>query len=234
VTRRPEATIVELAVAWGLELLPEPTGGHDRVVEARTRDGVEVVLKLPAPSARPAATQLALRAWDGRGAPEVLAFDEESGALLLERVRPGTVALDSTAAEAARLLEMLHVDAPATLPSLDELVGRRIDAAERESRASRPRIAWARKALDRLGADGMRPALVHGRLDERNVLRCDRRDLCAIDPDPCVGDSAYDAACWVHAGGSPGRRTRFDALCGELELDQARLRDWCGVVAVHD
>jgi streptomycin 6-kinase len=65
------------------------------------------------------------------------------------------------------------------------------------------------------------------------VVRCNRRVLCAIDPIPCAGDPAYDAATWVHAGGRPGRRARFDELSHATGLDAERLRDWCGVVAVH-
>jgi streptomycin 6-kinase len=225
--------LAELAVAWRLELRTPLRTTLDRAFEARTRDGTEVVLKLGPPSARRGDALLALRTWNGRGAPAVLEFDEERGAILLERVSPGTKAVDATAAEAARLIEVLGVDPPAGLPPLDEVVRRRIDAAERESRASRPRVAWARKALERLGQAGSRTLLVHGAFDERNLLRCHRRALCAIDPSPSAGDSAYDAACWIHANGRTGRRARFDALASELELDRERLRDWCGVIAVH-
>ena len=50
------------------------------------------------------------------------------------------------------------------------------------------------------------------------------------------GDPLYDAASWIHGNGGPGRRARFDGLAAALALDageRARLRDWCGVVAVH-
>jgi streptomycin 6-kinase len=226
--------LAELAVAWRLELRTElSTAQFHRVVEARTRDGADVVVKLASAPARAEDTVLALRAWNGRGAPEVLEFDPIRGAMLLERIWPGTKAVDATPAEAACLIESLGVEPPAGLPALDDVVRGRIDAAEREARASRPRVAWARKALERLGETRPGPVLVHGSFDERNVLRCARRTLCAIDPSPCAGDSGYDAACWIHANGRAGRRVRFDALTSELELDRARLRDWCGVIAVH-
>ena len=72
--------------------------------------------------------------------------------------------------------------------------------------------------------------------DERNILHCDRRGVCAIDPLVAAGDALYDAAYWIHATGRPGRRARFNALSDALTLDRgsrARLRDWCGVIAVH-
>jgi streptomycin 6-kinase len=112
----------------------------------------------------------------------------------------------------------------------------RIATAEAEGRANTQRLAWARHALDRLGAGSPPPLLVHGDFDERNLLTCARRGLCAIDPLPCAGDSLYDAASWIHGNGRTGRRARFDGLAAALALDAeecARLRDWCGLVAVH-
>ena len=77
------------------------------------------------------------------------------------------------------------------------------------------------------------PVIVHGDFDERNLLLCSRRGLCAIDPLPCSGDGAYDAAYWVHANRRPGRRARFDGIVGAGGYDPSRLRDWCGVIGVH-
>ena len=75
--------------------------------------------------------------------------------------------------------------------------------------------------------------IVHGDFDERNLLLCARRGLCAIDPLPSAGDGIYDAAYWVHANRRPGRRARFDAMTAAAGLDRERLKDWCAVIAVH-
>jgi streptomycin 6-kinase len=222
---------------WRLELGPELPGGLLAcVVEATTADGREAVLKLPSPWARGEDEARALRAWDGSGAPQVLADDAELGALLLERIRPGEHPADVTADVVAPLLRLLAIEPPAGLPSLATIVESRLATAEDEARANTQRLAWARQALGRLGAGSPRPALVHGDLDERNLLPCARRGLCAIDPLPCAGDPLYDAASWVHGNGRPGRRARFDGLASALGLgaeERARLREWCGVVAVH-
>ena len=74
---------------------------------------------------------------------------------------------------------------------------------------------------------------MHGDFDERNLLVCDRRGLCAIDPLPFAGEGAYDAAYWIHANRRPGRRARFEAMAAAIDADRRRLRDWCGIVAVH-
>lgn len=224
----------ELAARWRLELGPALPGDSLCSVRAvRRADGTEAVLKLTRRRDRTVDETACLRRWAGGPAPELLESDEERGALLLERIAPGTAAVDADAESVAALLGQLHLPAFAGLPPLGETVRRRVDRAERESRASGARLAWARTALARLEEGAPQPVTVHGDFDEHNLLRCARRGLCAIDPLPCAGDGAYDAASWVHAKGRPGRRARFDAMAGTGRHDRERLRDWCGVIAVH-
>ena len=78
--------------------------------------------------------------------------------------------------------------------------------------------------------------LVHGDFDERNILRCERRGVCAIDPLVAAGDPLYDAAYWIHGTGSRDAAPASTRLPTRSRLDRdarARLRDWCGVIAVH-
>jgi streptomycin 6-kinase len=224
----------EIADMWDLTLGEElPERLFACCVEATTAEGGEAVLKLSSPWARGADELSALRAWDGRGAPSVLRADEDAGAVLLERIRPGSPAAGAGAADVAVLLSLLRVEPPAALPALDAIVRERVERAVAEERAQGPRVEWAWAALTRLSAEMPAAALVHGDLGPRNVVRCARRGLCALDPVPCSGDPAYDAASWIHANGRPGRRARFEALADATGLDRSRLRDWCGVIAVH-
>jgi streptomycin 6-kinase len=231
------ARLQSAAERWRLELGPELPGGLLAcVVEATTADGREAVLKLPSPWARGEDEVRALRAWAGHGAPELLAEDPEQGALLLERIRPGEHPVSLAAEAIAPVLRLLAVEPPPGLPALTAIAAQRLATAEAEGRANARRLTWARHAVERLEAGAPPPALVHGDFDERNLLRCAQRGVCAIDPLPCAGDPLYDAASWVHGNRRPERRARFDALVAELHLDEgecARLRDWCGVVAVH-
>ena len=224
----------EVCESWQLDPGQELRGGLLALVRlVRRADGSEAVLKIAGPWDRPADEIASLRVWNGDPAPQLLEADVARGAILLERIVPGTKAADTSAADVARLLVRLHVPAPARLPPLREIVNRRIDRAEQEERASPQRLAWAREALERLEADPPEPVLVHGDLDERNLLVCDRRGLCAIDPLACAGDGAYDAAYWIHANRRRGRRARFEAMATAAGLDGRRLRDWCGIIAVH-
>jgi streptomycin 6-kinase len=194
-------------------------------------DGREVVLRLPPSAARGREEIAALRAWDGRFAPELFEVGDDEAGFLLERIRPGEPAVDAGAEKVAEVLRALHVAPPDGLPSLDAVVRGRLGQAE--GSVTPQRLAWARAALERLAADAPPPVLLHGAFEPTALLRCARRGLCAVGASPCAGDPAYDAACWIHAGGRPGRRARFDGLASAAGLDRGRLRDWCGVVAVH-
>jgi streptomycin 6-kinase len=225
---------LDVCERWRLEPGPELRGGLLALVRlVRRADGSEAVLKLAGPWDRPADEIASLRAWDGGPAPRLLEADPVRGALLLERLVPGEKAVDASAVDVASLLDRLHVSPPSSVPSLDAIVRRRVDRAERDGRASGERLRWAREVVDRLQADPPEPVLVHGDFDERNLVTCDRRGVCAIDPLACAGDGAYDAAYWIHANRRPGRRARFEALAAATGHDSRRLRDWCGVIAVH-
>src|SRR3954452_14067143 len=56
----------------------------------RRSDGAAAVLKLAVPWTPAAPEAKALTVWDGAGAPSLLRTDSEGGALLLERIEPGT------------------------------------------------------------------------------------------------------------------------------------------------
>lgn len=232
--RELPALEAEMAARWNLELGPELPGGILASVRAvRQADGTDAVLKLAGPWDRTVDEIACLRMWAGGPAPELLDADESRGAILLERIVPGAAAIDADVAHVAALLRQIQLPGAPPLRPLVDVVRRRLDRAERDGRASGARLAWARKAVERLEEDAPAPVIVHGDFDERNLLTCARRGLCAIDPLPSVGDGAYDAASWVHANRRPGRRARFDDIAAALSLDRGRLRDWCGVVAVH-
>ena len=134
----------KLAQSWRLELGAELPGGHlSYVCEATTADGAAAVLKLGPPWPRVRDEIVALRVWDGHGAPMLLRADESLHALLLERIVPGTHPDPGEATEVARVLQAIHVPAPGGLPPLGETVRRRLTWASDEGRASKEKLAWA-------------------------------------------------------------------------------------------
>ena len=224
----------ELAARWGLSLGEELPGGLLSCVRAATTaDDASAVLKLGPPWPRARHEIVSLRAWGGLGAPRLLHADEGIHAMVLERIVPGVNADPGEHGHVAAVLRAIHVPPPVGLPTLAETVHRRLDRAESEGRANAERIAWARAAAERLLDRGPEPVLVHGDFDDRNLLVCATQGLRAIDPLPCVGDPAYDAAHWVHANRRRGRRARLDAIVAATGLPHERVRDWAAVAAVH-
>jgi len=223
----------ELAERWRLALGPELPGGLLSCVRVVTReDGSPAILKIGA--RRRTHDEIgALRAWDGGGAPLLLAADVDLKAMLLERIEPGDHPVGASGETVGAVLRELHVPPHAGLPTLWEIVRKRIENALHDERASEQKARWALAKADQLERDAPAPVLLHGDFDDRNLLVCSRRGLCAIDPLPCAGDPAYDAGYWVHGNRQPGRRARLDAIVAAGGFDRARVRDWAAIIGVH-
>jgi streptomycin 6-kinase len=82
--------IREFEARWEITALPPFPLSYNYVASAVTADGTGVVLKLGVPNPELNTEIEALRLYGGRGAVALLNADAERGALLLERVQPGT------------------------------------------------------------------------------------------------------------------------------------------------
>ncbi|WP_425955293.1 aminoglycoside phosphotransferase family protein [Xylanimonas sp. McL0601] len=244
--------VARLLDAWALELDgPTTHGAVGWIVPVRRSDGGAAVLKVQPVDDETVGEPVALRTWDGDGAVRLLAHDEASGAMLLERL------------DAARSLEALPVPdaldviggllgrlhrhaAPAGVPlrSLAAIGARVLDAAPR---AAAPDAGW-RAVLDGCAGAlaGVLPEpghrFLHWDLHYTNVLAplagtpaAERGDWLAIDPKPLVGDPCYELLAAVHnrweeavATGDPERELlrRFDQLTEVASLDRDRAAAW--------
>jgi len=200
---------------WGLQLGARLGGGHSGawLYDCVDDTGASLVLKLAppddvggrlVPAAKAALEAAALRTWQGRGAPAVRAFDVESGALLLERVVPGTHLPqndpEAGARVAAEVLAALHraeVDPTRVFPRLadwfDGLIGFGTPMHERDEPDA---IGWRYLDLARAAgvalctADGPQ-VLLHGDFVNKNLLR-GPAGYVAVDPLPMLGDPCCD------------------------------------------
>jgi streptomycin 6-kinase len=225
---------------WDLVVGGPLAGGSVSVVySVESKDG-PAVLKLAAPWSRWSREEAAaLRTWDGHGAIRLVAASDDAGALLLERAWPGRPATDMTAAELAALLSKLARPAvPSEMPSLADAVHLRFDRAEenRHGLLSPAQIRRARCAAVGLAETQQGSSvLCHGDLSSKNVLVSDDRGLLAIDPNPCVGHPAYDAAQWAvtqtPVTQAPERATAVAAALG-ISADDV-LRWVCVLTAVE-
>jgi len=236
------------AARWGLEIEHALEGGLlSCVLAVRCRGGGAAVLKIAGPWTAARHEAVALEHWDGGPAPRLLDFDERLSALLLERIWPGDAPAEVSCDQAAQLIRALHARPPtsaqiAVLPSLAELVEDRFATAGAEAAARSetdfadlaPRIQRARlAAAELLGGFPGPGMLVHGDLEQRNIVRCQRRCLAAIDPMPCVGDPAYDAAYWAAEGQqTAGLDQRCRAVARQACLDPGRVLRWASIITL--
>lgn len=246
--------LADVVEGWGLQPdgPPFPLSIH-WVVPVAGPDGAPAVLKVGLPGdGHLAAEAAALRAYGGRGAVRLLAYDHDRGALLLERAEPGTPARElvprEDGAALAALLSVrrdLHAAAvPADLPALDRLQ-RSFDQYQDTFPDGGPLphrlVTTAARLFDELCSSTARRVVLHGDLHFENVLRSGRRPWLAIDPHGWVGDPGYDLGAILYNPDPhlphPGR---LELVPGRLEqlveaaedVPRERAIAWCFVKAV--
>jgi streptomycin 6-kinase len=243
--------VAELVERW--ECVPDGPVGHGGVgliVPVRWRGDEPAVLKVSFPHPGNDHEPDAFAAWDGRGAVRLYARDDARYAMLLERVRPETLAEladeDEIITVAGRLNRRLAIPAPAELPRLADRAAEweeqlHDDAAELPHGMRPATIDAAVATVRELGA--VQPELVvHGDLHGRNVLRAEREPWLAVDPKGYVGDPAYDGGTLLKSrapallGSSDLRGAiprALDVFSDAAELDRERVRRWAQLHAVQ-
>jgi streptomycin 6-kinase len=240
--------IAACAERWSLTVGEPLSGGLvGHVFACTTSVGDPAVLKLNPPSSdefagTPEQEAAALRAWDGRGAVELLAFAPDQRALLTGRALPGTPlppgdeheALHAVADVLSRLFDA--TTPPAEFASLAEAVDRHLvrklvvagDARE----MLEPMIEQARASAHSLATSASREVLLHGDVMDKNLLRHHDR-VVAIDPMPHVGDPHSDIGFWA-ATRSPATdlNARAADLARLLACDPDRASRWAAIYAV--
>ncbi|MFG1935293.1 aminoglycoside phosphotransferase family protein [Mycobacterium sp. NPDC048908] len=238
--------MTNLLAQWQLRDDGEPISGFGAVVlPVRTSEGVPAVLKITEPGGQSEHEHLVLRRWGGAGAVRLLRADPRRHALLLERLRPDSLATlpDVDACEVvAGLYRRLHVAALPQLPTLTSLLDLwRAEFQGLPRNAPLPhRLVEQAAALSRDLAEHPADTVVHGNLHYANVLAADREPWLAIAPRPVNGDPHYELApmLWHRwdelAGGVRDRvRRRFHTLVDAAGFDEDRARAWVIVRAVH-
>ncbi len=216
---------------WHFTVEAPLAGGSVSVVLSVKRADAPAVLKLAPPWSRWSQEEAAaLRAWNGHGAAALLAASDNARALLLERVWPGDSADNMTAEDLATLLTKLSRPAvPPGMPSLIDALRLRFDRAteNRHGLLSPEQLARARHgAIDLAQTLQGPPLLCHGDLQSKNILVSTDRGLLVIDPNPCAGQSVYDAALWaltqLPVADTPERAFAITALLGLREEEVLR------------
>ncbi len=247
------ADYVEL---WSLTIgLPFAPLSYNYVAPVVRADGTQAVLKLGVPECASVAEIEALRLFDGNGIVRLLNADSKRGALLLERLEPGTPLAtlchagedEQATSIAVTVMSQLWCPAPKEhpFPSVADWVAGIGELQNRFGGGSGPLpavlVAQAQGLCGELLASMDEPVLLHGDLHHYNILAAERSPWLAIDPKGVVGEPAYDVGAMLRnpmpqllTMPQPRRilERRVEQLAEELGFNRARLRSWGLVQAV--
>jgi streptomycin 6-kinase len=206
--------------SWALTLDGAFPQRYRHVEPVRTRDGAAAVLKLGPPADREWQRELDALEWFA--SVRVLAVDRERGAVLMQRVLPGTRLVDSdlddeaATAVAAGVMAALWRPGRGDFPSVREW-GRALDG--------RPAAVFA-ELCDSMGEE----VVLHGDLHHENILRSGD-GWVAIDPKGVIGEREYETGALLRnpipvLHDTRTLERRADQLAEALGLDGVRIRAW--------
>ena len=235
---------------WGLKVGPPFAPlSYNYAAPAEGPRGERYVLKLGVPTHELLGEINALLGFDGCGAARLFDSDAARGALLLERLEPGTplTALceeDDAAATAAAASVMRKLNRAGRL--LPQCRPTAVDWGQgfalcraRFGGGTGPfppkLFAEAESLYAELLSTSAPPALLHGDLHHGNILAAARAAWLAIDPKGVVAEPAYEVGALLRNPlpqllrlPDPVRTTerRIAQLSDELGFERARVRGW--------
>lgn len=246
------STVTGLAAVWDLHPAGAPfTGGTTAayLLPLDRADGAPAILKIDLRDAENRSEPTALRAYAGDGAVSLLEYDPDSGAMLLERARPGTALLThdfpgmnerdaareryGIACDLFRRLWRAPVPAagyPEPPRAVDLLKGwaEYFDAAAGQSPDVAKELALGVDLCDALGdADEIGIANRDNHLS--NIIAAVREPWLLIDPKPVLAERAFDGGFFLFKQqfhGPLGGGELLHAVADGLGADLERVRAW--------
>lgn len=204
--RRVEACLAR----WPLRLLGVAAAGLpiNVIFYAEGAGGESLVLKLGPPHPEQTTEMIALAHYDGRFTPRLVDASPELGAILMERIEPGTTFRGSVAgSERSRVPLPIFGDLPgpsdkvADLPCFEDWLAR----AFAQFRHVFPRDHGFHRHVDEAGSvyAALRERhpdnwLLHGDLHHENILLDAERGWLAIDPKGVIGPKPIDCGRFLH------------------------------------
>lgn len=173
------------------------------------------------------------------------AFDERAGALLLERVRPGTSLRgqpESVAIKAAAAtLRALHSTCPRNEPGIPPFAEwldwffERVAVDAEPGTVGVAMLPVLRGAAEQLAGTAPIKTLVHGDFVSKNLLHNGEGAYTAVDPMPFLGDPCSDAG-FFSAYQPPARSIapRAAAIAEHAGMDPQRAMRWAAIWAIGE
>jgi streptomycin 6-kinase len=214
VDRLPER-VADLAKRWSImPREPYPTGNSSVAIRCD-----DAVLKL-SPDTEFLSEQFDVMQLFVHSRRVPMVFSYEPGAMLMERIEPGTFVTEAPpAGEFGRLLRDLHA-AGDPAGAARELGGYTEEIFVRFEKRGVD-IGSPRELRDELVASQPETVLLHGDLHFHNIIHGTGDRLIAIDPKACAGERAFDAMDYAVAAPD-----KVEALAEAADLDVERVRAW--------
>ena len=221
---------------WDLTLDGRPVNGFVSVVQpVRRADGTPAMLKLGLLHEESEHEWFALSIWDGQGAVRLLDHDADEGVLLLERLRPETLAgqpIEEAITIAGTLRRRLLRPAPPQLRTLRATAARWAVQLPEAEDVPRRIIDQAVDHCRTLGPEAL-DQMVNEDQHFQNILAGDREPWLVIDPKVIAGDPEFGLATLLWNRFDPDRVEHRLARLVEIEdLDPDKARAWTFVSAV--
>lgn len=247
--------LAEIAARWELTLGPPFELSYNYVAPVQRADGTLAVLKLGVTGRPGLLGEIdALRHYDGCGACRLLAADETLGAMLLERLHPGSTMVafaetdDEGASRAvAHVMSRLWAPPPpnhryrSVTDWADSLADLRTHYGGTTGPFPALLVDRAEALFTELLASQAAPVVLHGDLHHLNILAAGPDEWRAIDPQGIIGEPTYEIGALMRnpAPGIgnwpdlPRVLARRIALFAEtLGLDKHRIHGWALVQAM--
>lgn len=246
-------TIAKCGRRWSLTFTGEGSApSWNYVVPGVTSEGEPVMLKVGYPAQELQHEIDALAHYDGRGAVRLLEADPDTGALLLERVLPGTPLSsisddDEATAIAASLMRELWRSTPAdhAFPAVDDWARGLVKLRQTFDGGTGPLpvdlVERAEGLFSELLPSQTDRVVLHGDLHHENILAAQRQPWLAVDPKGVVGEPCYETGAllrnpWGKLASWPDlprvQARRIAILSDLLGLDRERIRGWAVAQAV--
>lgn len=245
---RLPALLADCAERWQLGLGSPFALSYNYVTSATRADGTPVVLKVGFPGRELFTEMSALRIYDGRGIARLLDADEERGAMLLERLLPGTT-LSALRAEdderatriAAEVMGKLWQPLPPdhSFPSTADWAKGMQRLRDHYNGGTGPFAPQLVELAERLFVDLLAssapPVLLHGDLHHDNILQAEREPWLALDPKGLAGEPAYEVGALLRnplpqllreANPKAMQEQRVAILAEMLGIERERILGW--------
>ncbi|MGM0836995.1 MAG: aminoglycoside phosphotransferase family protein [Bacillota bacterium] len=204
-----ESTMRFCEKEWKLQIEgPVSNLSYNYVLHAKDANGTPVMLKLGVPSFDFSNEIRTLKVYGGKGCARLLEADEERGAMLLEKLVPGTM-LSVEKDEKAAVLQFIEVwkairrpvpaecKSPTILDWASGLVRYNNMHKSGDGPIEGSYIEMAQTYFQELSETSDGVELLHGDLHHENILYDDKKGWLAIDPKGVVGDPYFDLISYM-------------------------------------